>query len=134
MADLGEPGVGENAAAADMELTPGDLLPGLRDHRVALERTGTPLTGEVDGSARERTADTSPPEARAGDETGRRPDAFVGLVFRSARPGDTAQAHVGGAGLDRAPADRLAVEVRQESACRVCVWLTAAGLAGTIMT
>jgi hypothetical protein len=28
MADLGEPGVHEDAAAADVELSPGDLLPG----------------------------------------------------------------------------------------------------------
>lgn len=70
MTDLGEPGGGEDAAAADVELSPGDLLPGLRDHRVALEGTGAALTGEVDGGARERTADPAAPEAGAGDEAG----------------------------------------------------------------
>ena len=29
MTDLGQPGVGEDAAAADTEFVPGDLLPGL---------------------------------------------------------------------------------------------------------
>jgi hypothetical protein len=51
--DLGEPGVGEAAAAADVELLHEELLP-LRDHRVALEGTGAVLLGVVDGGARER--------------------------------------------------------------------------------
>ncbi len=90
--DLGEAGGGEDAAAANMELSPDDLLPGLRDHRVALEGTGTALPGEVDGGARERTADPAAPEARAGDEAGHSPDAVVGLVLGLARPGDAAEA------------------------------------------
>src|ERR687891_1250103 len=48
-ADLGEPGGGEDAAAANVELSLGDLLPWPRDHRVALEGTGAALAGEVDG-------------------------------------------------------------------------------------
>jgi hypothetical protein len=109
MTDLGEPGVGEDAAAADMELSPGDLLAGLRDHRVALEGAGAAVPGEVDDGARESTADATATEARAGDEAGRGPNAVIGLVLRSARPGNTAEAHVGRARLDRAPAGGLAV-------------------------
>src|SRR5262245_31285302 len=71
--DLGEAGGGEDAAAADVELAPGDLLPWLGEHRVALEGTGAALAGEVDGRAGERAADPAAPEARAGDEAGHRP-------------------------------------------------------------
>jgi hypothetical protein len=72
--------------------SPRDLLSGLRDHRIALEGTGTALPGEVDGGARERTADPAAAETRAGDEAGLGPDAVVGLVFRSARPRDATEA------------------------------------------
>ena len=64
MADLGEAGGGEDAAAADMQLSPGDLLPGLRDHRVALESTGAAFTREVDRRSHERVADPATAEAR----------------------------------------------------------------------
>jgi hypothetical protein len=50
--DLGEPGSGEDAAAADIELSPRDLVAGARDHRIALESTGATLPREVDGGAR----------------------------------------------------------------------------------
>ena len=88
MTDLGETGVGEDAAAADMELSPGDLPAGLRDHRVALERAGASVPREVDGGTRKCTADAATAEAGAGDEAGHRPHALVGLVFRSALPGN----------------------------------------------
>ncbi len=52
VSDLDEAGGREDAAAADMELSPGDLLPGLRDHRVALEGTGAAFSREIDGGAR----------------------------------------------------------------------------------
>ena len=99
----------------------GDFLPGLSDHRVALERTGAALPREIDGGARERTADAAAPEARAGDEARHRPDAVVGLVLGAALPRDAGleqQARIGGARLDRAPADGLAVEVGDEAARR----------------
>ena len=51
-ADLSEPGGGEAAAAADVQLSPGDLLSGLGDHRVPLEGSGAASAGEVDGGAR----------------------------------------------------------------------------------
>ena len=57
MADLREPGRGEDATAADVELDGHDLPPRLRDHRVALEGTGAALPREVNGGARERAAD-----------------------------------------------------------------------------
>src|SRR5207249_9840345 len=100
-------------------------------HRVALEGAGAPLPGEVDGGARERTADPAAAEARAGDKAGHSPDAVVALVFRSAVPGDAGleqQARVGGARLDRAPGDGLAVEVGDEAARRARVRVTTVGL------
>ena len=66
--------------------TAGDVLPGLGDHRVALEGAGAALPGEVDGGAGERPADPAAAEAGAGDEAGDGPDAVVGLVLRPARP------------------------------------------------
>ena len=51
-----------------MELSPGDLLPGMGDHSVALKGWCAPVPGEVDGDARERTADATAPETRACDE------------------------------------------------------------------
>ncbi len=107
------------------------VLPGLGDHRVALEGAGAAFPGEVDGGARERTADPAAPEARAGDEAGHGPDAVVGLVLRSPLPGDAGleqQARVGGARLDRAPADGLAVEVGDEAARRARLRVTTVGL------
>src|SRR3990170_2677519 len=86
--DLGEPGGGEDAAAADVELSPGDLLAGLRDHRVALESTGAALPREVDSGARERVADAAAAISRADDEAGHGPDRVVGLVLVPAFPGD----------------------------------------------
>ncbi len=83
---------------------------------------------EVDGGAREGTADAAAPEARADGEAGHGPDAVIGLVPRSARPGDATEAHVGGARLDRAPADGLAVEVGDEAARRTRLGVTAARL------
>src|SRR3990172_3497929 len=129
--DLGEAGGGEDAAAADMELSPGDLLAWLRAHRVALEGTGAALSREVAGGVRELAADAAAPEARARDEAGHGPDAVVGLVLRSARPGDAGleqQARVAGARLDRAPADGLAVEVGDEAARRARLRVTTVGL------
>ena len=129
--DLCESRVREDAPAADVELSPGDLLPGLRDHRVALESTGAALPGEVDGGARERAADSATPETRAGDEAGHGPDAVVGLVLRSPIPGDAAvaqQPRVGVARLDRAPSDGLAVEVGDETTRRVRLRVAAVGL------
>jgi hypothetical protein len=134
MTDLGEAGVREDAAAADVELAPGDLLPRLRDHRVALEGAGAALTGEVHGGSGERTADAAFPEAGAGDEAGHGPDAVVGLVLRSIRPGDATvaqQARVVAARLDRAPADGLAFEVGDEAARRVRLRVPGVGLVVT---
>jgi hypothetical protein len=61
--------------------SPGDLLPGLPDHRVALERTSAAFPREVDSRARQRSADPAAPEGRARDEAGHSPDAGVGLVL-----------------------------------------------------
>ena len=82
-ADFGESGGGEDAAAADVELAPGDVLPRVREHRIALDGAGAASMRELHGGAREDTADAAAPEARAGDEAGRRPDAGVGLVLRA---------------------------------------------------
>src|SRR5262249_32837464 len=128
--DLGEAGGGEYAAAADMELSPRDLLPGLRDHRVALEGTGAPLPREVEGRARERIADALAPETRPGDETGQSPGAGVSNVFGSPRPRDAGaqQAHVGDAGLKCAPPGGFAVEVGHQATRRAGLRVPAVGL------
>jgi hypothetical protein len=86
------------------------------------------LPREVDDGVRERIADALAAEPRADEEAGHGPDTVVGLVLRSARPGDAPQAHVGRARLDRAPPGGLAVEIGDEAARRVCLGLTAAGL------
>src|SRR4051812_10038875 len=77
-----------------------NVLPGLGNHRVALERTCTALPPEV-GGARERPA---------------------------ARQGDVTKAHVAGARLDRALADGLAVEIGNEGARRARLGVAAARL------
>jgi hypothetical protein len=47
------------------------------------------LSCEADGGADERAADPAASEALASDQTGRGPDNVLGLVLRSARPGDS---------------------------------------------
>src|SRR6476659_7664574 len=64
--DLEETGVGEGITAADIEFTPGELLSGQRDHRVALDGAGAAFAREVDGRPGEYAADTTAPEARPG--------------------------------------------------------------------
>ena len=86
MRDLGESGCLEDAAAPDVELSPGDVLAGLCDHRIALERACTTFPRELDGGAGERVADTAAPIARARDEAGNRPDGVVRLVLGPTRP------------------------------------------------
>ena len=61
-ADLREPGHGEDAYVADVELALGNVLPGLGDHRVTLERAGTALAREVHRGARKRVADAAATE------------------------------------------------------------------------
>jgi hypothetical protein len=58
-----KPGGGKDAAAADVELTPGDVLARLGEHRIALQGARTPVSGEVDGGACERVADAPAVEA-----------------------------------------------------------------------
>ena len=84
MAHLGEAGGVEDAAVADEHLVPRDLLAGLRDHRVALDRAGTAFAREVRGRLRERVGDASMPESLANEEAGHRPD--VGSALSSLRP------------------------------------------------
>ena len=79
----------------------------------------------------ERATDAALAKARTGDQAGHRPDPVVGLILVTAFPRDASVADppfVGGTGLDRAPADRLAVEVRDEAACAVRLRVTAVGL------
>src|SRR5688572_13059677 len=121
MADLDEPGVGEDAAAADMQLAPGDLLAGLGDHRIGLERTSAALARERDGGGHERASDPATPVARACREAGHGPDAVVVLVLTPLPQRETLarQTRVGCARLDRAPPDGLAGQVPDEAAGRL---------------
>jgi len=102
-----------------VELAPGDLLAGLREHRVGLERASTAFAGEVDGGLRQPVADAATPEPRPGEHARHRPHALVGLVLGPALPWDAEdaqQALVRRARLERAPADGLAIEVGDQAA------------------
>src|SRR5215831_4357304 len=115
---LGEAGLGEDLAAADVQLTPDDLLAGMGDHRVGLEGPGAIFPGEVDRGGGKRVADAALAVPLAGDEAGNRPDASVRLVLVTTAPDgpDPGQPRVRRARLDRHPADRLLVQVGHEPA------------------
>src|ERR1700722_9500163 len=111
MRHLGEPGVGERAAAADVQLAPGDLLAGPGDHRIALQRARTTVPRVVHRSRGECRADAAPAEPGPGDKAGDRPDAVVIAILVPSGPDDpaAAQVHVHRPRLDSAPAGRLPV-------------------------
>src|SRR5215831_5977572 len=113
---LGEADLGEDLAAADVQLTPDDLLAGMGDHRVGLQGPGAILPGEVDRGSGQRVADTALSVPLAGHEAGNRPDAGVRLVLVATVPDgpDPAQPRVCRARLDRHPASRLRTEVGHE--------------------
>src|SRR5262249_23732313 len=83
---LGEAGLGEDLAAADVQLTPDDLLAGMGDHRVGLQGSGAIFPGEVDRGRGQRVADAALAVPLAGHEAGDRPDAGVRLVLVAAAP------------------------------------------------
>jgi hypothetical protein len=64
-ADLAKARVGKDPVAADVELTPGDLFEGLRDHGVALERTSTAGLSKIDRGTSERVCHAATPVAGA---------------------------------------------------------------------
>ena len=113
---LGEAGRREGAQGTDVELLVDHIGP---RHRIALDRPGTALAGEVDGGFHQRTTDSAPPEPGSSEHARERPDGVVGLVLAaSPQPWNAVvaqQARVGGARLDGAPADRFAVEVGHEA-------------------
>jgi ABC-type branched-subunit amino acid transport system substrate-binding protein len=107
--DLGQAGLGEDLAGADVQLAPGDLPAGLGQHRVALERPRAVRPGVADGGLGQGVGDAAPAVALADHEAGDRPDRVVVLrLVRAALPhgGQAEQPRVLGAGLDRDPADR----------------------------
>jgi len=61
-ADLREPGGGEDADMADVQLAPWNILPTLGDHRIALEGMGSALAREVHGGACKRVAEAAATE------------------------------------------------------------------------
>src|SRR5215207_7025174 len=73
VADLLESGVGEDAAAADVQLPPGDVLIRFHEHRVALERPGAAAPREVDGGPNDGPADPSAPVPGPGEDAGYSP-------------------------------------------------------------
>src|SRR5258705_657498 len=131
MTDLLEPGVGQDDPAADVELAPRDVLAGVGEHRVALERAGAALPGEVHAGTSERPADAATPEPRSRGEADDGPDPIVGPVLVAVLPRDrrAQESRVGRAGLDRAPADRLAVQVGDQPARRAGAGIAAVRLA-----
>src|SRR5438067_835770 len=60
--DLSEPGRSEDVEVADVQLAPGHILSALGDHGIALQRTGSALTGEVNRSACKRIAQAAAAE------------------------------------------------------------------------
>src|SRR5215472_13457999 len=113
---LGEAGLGEDLAAADVQLTPDDLLAGMGDHRVGLQGSGTIFPCVVDRGRGQRVADAAHAVPLAGHETGNRPDAGVRLVLVATAPDgpDPRQPRVRRARLDRHPAGRLRTKVGHE--------------------
>jgi hypothetical protein len=80
---------------------------------------------------RKRRPDAPAPVALADDEAGHGPDAVVELVLAAALPRNTAvaeHARIAGPGLDCAPADRFAGQVRDETRRGVRARVTAARL------
>jgi hypothetical protein len=128
--DFCEPGSGEDSVVADVELAPGDLLPWLRDHRVALHGAGATFPCELDSGRGEGPADPAAPEARAGDKAGHRPDTIVGGILVAASPNDPAaqQVHVDGARLDGAPAGGFVIEVGDQAARGAGLGMAGVGL------
>ena len=120
-ADLVEPRRLEHALRAEAHLAPGHVPPDLPHHRIALERPRPARPREADRGPGERSAHPLPPEARPHEEAGHRPDPRVRLVLRPPDPGhavDPEQPRIGGARLDRAPADRLGAAERHQPARR----------------
>src|SRR5262245_35345679 len=114
--DLAHAGVGEDAPAPDVQLTPGDLDARLGDHRVRLDGASAASTGELDGRTGERAADTAVPERRTGYEAGDDPDPVVGGILTALlEPGPLLRdEREGGAGFDTAPPSGLAVDVGEQ--------------------
>src|SRR5687768_14526349 len=81
---LGEPGGGKDAAAADAQLVPGDLLPGLRDHRVALEGPSAALPRE--STAARASARLIPRRRKPARVTKQVTAQTLSSVLSSARP------------------------------------------------
>src|SRR5690606_16839845 len=101
-AHLGITCVGEDAAAADVQFAPAELLARLVHQRVPLDCSGAAITREVDGGAGERSADTPLAKTGAGDETGDSPHSVVGFVFVAVHPGNPhpGEAQIGGVRFD----------------------------------
>jgi hypothetical protein len=120
---LGEAGVSEDAALADAELTPGDVLTGLHDQGIALDRSRAALLRVRRRGRGQRSADAAPAVADPDGEAGDRPDRVVGLVLVAPVPGhpiSAAQSVVRRSGLDTAPRDRLVVEIGDEPGRGTC--------------
>src|SRR5262249_27385489 len=131
VADFLEPRRLEDATATDVELAPGDVLAGCREHRVALDRARAALSREVDRRTSQCVAHAAPTEADACDEARQRPPGVVRPVLRAAFPRDAhleQQSREIAARLDGAPAHRLAIEVPDETAGVGHVPVSAVGL------
>src|SRR5215470_7114227 len=112
-ADLGESGVSEDLAAADVQLAPGDLLAWMGDHRVGLQCPGAACPGVVDRGRSQRVGDAALAVSLAGYEAGDGPDAVVCPVLVAAAPHcpHVRQPRIGGARFDGDPADRIRAKV-----------------------
>src|SRR5262249_38683248 len=128
---LGEAGVIEDAALADVQFTPRDVRTGVDDHRVALDRTRPAVASEAHRRLGQGAAHPTAPETDTHRETGDGPDAWVRLVLVAALPRDlehATQSVVHRPGLDPAPTDRLVFEIGDEAGGRSRARLSAVGL------
>src|SRR5207237_3533169 len=114
--DFCEPGGSEDADVPDVQLTPGNVLAALRDHWIALQRTGSAFAHEVHGEARQRIADAAATEPRARDKARHSPDARVGSIIRSLPPRHAAEKRIGGSRFHVAPPGGLTAHVGDKAA------------------
>jgi hypothetical protein len=103
----------------------------LRGNRITLDGTGASFAREIDCGTGHRAADPTLAKAGPGEEACHRPDTGIGPLLRPTLPGNPENAHEAcelRTRFDRTPAHGLIIEVRNETAGRVRVWIATVGL------
>ena len=118
----------ELRARVPVDLAPGHLVPGSRDHRVSLQCPGAKRSGVLDRRRRQVVGEPLAPMAHPDHEACQRPNVFVAPVLGPALPRSLTQPYELAATIDRAPADRLALEIGDQPARGFRVRIAAVGL------